>query len=130
MKLFHKLSLNILCICSLMTMVGCIPLIIGAALGVGGVSYVNGSLVRNVDESVEKIHKATLNALKGLDLFITSDELNKHSANIRAEYEDAKKIHISIEALTEYVAQIKIRIGTFGDQDESHTILNAILKKL
>jgi len=130
MKLFHKLSLNILCIFSLMTMAGCVPLLIGAALGVGGVSYVNGSLVRNVDESVEKIHKATLKALKDLDLFITSDELNKHSANIRAEYEDAKKIHISIEALTEYVAQIKIRIGTFGDQDESHTILNTILKKL
>jgi len=130
MKLFHKSSLNILCICSLMTIVGCIPLIIGAAVGAGSVTYINGSLVRNVDEPVDRIHKASLAALKDLHLFVTADELNKHSAVIRAEYEDAKKIHISIEALTEYVAQIKIRIGTFGDQDESHTILDAILKKL
>jgi len=130
MKLFHKLSLNILCIFSLMTMAGCIPLLIGAVVGVGSVNYINGSLVRNVDETVEEIHKAALASLKDLGLFVTSDELSKHSAVIRAEYEDAKKIHISIEALTEYVAQIKIRIGTFGNQDESHTILDAILKKL
>jgi len=130
MKLFHKLSLNILCIVSLMTMAGCVPLLIGAVVGVGSVNYINGSLVRNVDESVEKIHKATLAGLKDLGLFVTSDELSKHSAVVRAEYENAKKVRIGIEALTEYVAQIRIRIGTFGDQDESHTILNAILKKL
>ena len=130
MKLYLKSGLNLFCALSLATMVGCIPLLIGAAMGAGSMTYINGSLARNVDESVEKIHKATLEALKDLNLFIMSDELNRHSASIRAEYEDTKKIHISIEALTEYVSEVRIRVGTFGDQDESNAILDAILKKL
>jgi hypothetical protein len=130
MKLFHKVNFNILCAVSVMTMAGCVPLIIGAAAGVGGVAYVNGSLVRNVDEPVEKVHKAALAGLKKLGLFVTSDELDKHSSTIRAQYEDAKKVRVSIEALTEYVTQVSIRVGTFGNQDESYAILDAILEKI
>jgi len=130
MKLFHKVNFNILCAVSVMTMAGCVPLIIGAAAGVGGVAYVNGSLVRNVDEPVEKVHKAALAGLKKLGLFVTSDELDKHSSTIRAQYEDAKKVRVSIEALTEYVTQVSIRVGTFGNQDESYVILDAILEKI
>lgn len=128
--LYQKIHYSLLTALFLLTTVGCIPLLIGAAVGAGSMTYFNGSLARNVDESVEDIHKAALAALKGLNLFVMSDELSKHSASIRVEYEDTRKIHISIEALTEFVAEVRIRIGTFGDRDESNAILDAILKEL
>jgi len=130
MKLFHKWSLNILCIFSLMTMAGCVPLLIGAAAGVGGMTFVKGKLVHNVDHTVSQANKASLKALKDLDLFVTSDELNKRSSVIKAEYESGKKISIFIDALTERSSKITIRIGTFGDHEKSQAILNAILKRL
>ena len=109
---------------------GCVPLLIGAAVGAGGVAYVKGALVHNIDEPVEDIHKASLAAFKGLNLFVASDELNRHSAVIKAEYEDGKKIDIKIDAITEFVSKVTIRIGVIGDQEDSRLILNAIEKKL
>ena len=130
MKQSQPLSIIVLSIFSLMTMSGCIPLLIGAVAGAGGLSYAKGALVKNVDHTVREIHKAGLAALKKLNLFVTADELNKHSALIRAEYENGQKIQILIDALTERSSKITIRIGTFGNQEQSQVILNAIQKKL
>jgi len=130
MKQYQKISLNCICILFLMTMVGCVPLFIGAAAGAGGVSYVRGALVRNIDERVKPMHKAVLAALKDLNYFVSADELNKHSAYIKAEYKDGKKIRIHIDALSEYVSKITIRVGSFGNQEKSLLIMNAIEKKL
>ena len=130
MKLFGKMNLNILCVFIVITTAGCVPLLVGAAAGVGGVTYVKGAVVQNVTHTVDKVNKASVKALKDLKLFIISDELNKHSSVVKAEDEKGKKISVFIDALTEYSSKITIRVGTFGDQVKSQEILNAILKKL
>lgn len=130
MKRFRLFSIQIISICSLMTMVGCVPLIIGAAAGAGGLGYIKGALIENIDEPVNKINKATVAALGEFGVFVIVDELNKHSSYIRAEYKDGRNIQVNIDALTEYVSKITIRIGVFGDQDESMMILKAIEKRM
>lgn len=129
-KLLEKVHMGILLIFFVTVTSGCIPLLIGAAAGAGGVAYVKGSLVHNIDETVEDVHGASITALKDLGLFVTSDELNRHSARIKAEYEDGKKIDIKVDAITEYVSKISIRVGSLGDQEDSRLILNAIEKQL
>ena len=66
MKRYQMFSLNIVCGILLLSLTGCIPLLIGAAVGAGGVTYVNGALVRNIDETVADLHQASLDALKDL----------------------------------------------------------------
>ncbi len=105
---------------------GCVPLLIGAAAGAGGIAYVKGALVHNIDETVEDIHRAALAGLKDFGLFVVSDELNRHSALIKAEYEDGRKIDIKADAITEFVSKVTIRVGVIGDQEESRLILSAI----
>ena len=105
-------------------------LVIGAALGAGGVSYARGALIRNVDEQVDDIHSAALDAIKDLKLFVTEEEVGKRSVAIKAEYSDGRKVRIFIDALTEYASKITIRVGNFGNQDESQKILSAIEKNL
>lgn len=112
------------------TLSGCVPLIIGAAAGAGGVSYIKGSLERNFDKSVEDVHEACLAGLKDLELFITSDELNLHSATIKFEFESGKKGSIGMQAITELSSKLKIRIGIMGDQTKSQMIMNAIQRNL
>ena len=126
----QKLCLGIVAVFFVGTASGCIPLLIGAAAGAGGVAYVKGSLIENIDESVEDIHRASLDALTEMNVFVISDELNRHSAVIKAEYEDGKKINIKVDAITEFVSKVSIRIGTVGHQEDSRLILNAIEKKL
>jgi len=128
-KTFQKFSLGIALILSLTT-AGCVPLLIGAAAGAGGITYVKGALVKNVDHPVKKAHKASLSALKSLKLFVRSDEFSRHSSVIKGEYTDGKSFQINIEALTERSSKITIRVGMLGDQEKSQIILNAIQKKL
>jgi trimethylamine:corrinoid methyltransferase-like protein len=109
---------------------GCIPLLVGAAAGAGGIAFVKGKLEQNIDEPVEKVHEASVAALKDLGLFVKSEELNPHESTITAEYETGQKVNIETEALTEYVSKISIRVGLMGDQEESRLILSAIEKKL
>lgn len=130
MKSYQKFSLEIIAICLVMATSGCIPLLVGAAAGAGGVAYVKGAAVKNIDESVEKIHKASLAALKKMGVFVTADELSGHTALVKAEYGDGKKIQVKAEALTEYVSKVTVRVGAVGDPEESELVLNAIEKEL
>lgn len=129
-KPFKKFSCGGAFLILLLTVSGCVPLIIGAAAGAGGITYVKGALVKNVDYSVEQVHKAALAALKDLELFVMEDELNRHSSVIKAEYEDGQSVQVNIDALTERSSKITIRVGIFGDQEESRTILSAVEKRL
>ncbi len=113
-----------------LTTQGCFPLLVGAVAGAGGVSYVKGITEKNVDYSVKKVHKATLSACKKLKLFIKNDELNRHSALIKAEFQNGKKITVEIKALTERVSKITVKTGILGDEEKSRMILNTIEKKL
>ena len=119
---------------ALITMVvttsGCIPLLVGAAAGAGGVAYVRGNLEKNFEEPVDDVHKATLAALKNMDIFVTQDELNRHDAVIKGEYSDGEAVDIKINALTEKTSKVKVRIGVFGDELKSQSIMNAISSKL
>ena len=105
---------------------GCIPLLVGAAVGAGGISYAKGALAKNVEHDLQDVHAATLKALKKLDLFVTADEVNKHDSKVHAEFQDGEKINIFLDAITEHNTKITIRIGVFGHQEKSQLILNAI----
>jgi len=113
-----------------MTMQGCVPLVIGAAAGAGGITFVKGKLEKNFDYSVEKVHKASLAAIKSLDLFVRSDELSRHLSVTKGEFDDGKGFNVTITALTERASKIVIRVGLLGDQAKSEMILEAIEKKL
>ena len=129
-KEFQRFSLGVISLCLVLATSGCIPLLIGAAAGAGGIVYVKGAAVKNVDENIGKVHKAGLAALKKLGIFVTDDEVNKHSMVIKAEYEDGKKVLVKAEALTEFVSKVTVRAGVIGDQEESEMILNAIENEL
>lgn len=123
--LFLPVLLTVLLACA-----GCVPLLIGAAAGAGGMTYVKGVLKQNVDHDLETVHKATLKALKNLKMFISSDELNKRDAVVKAEFDDGKEAKIFLDAITEHATKISVRVGFFGDQGASQVIMSAILKEL
>ena len=109
---------------------GCFALLIGAAAGAGGVAYAKGVLEKNFDQPVERVHKATVSALKNLKLFITEDELKQHSAIVKATFDDGADVKIDISALTEKSSKLSIRVGILGDEVKSQMIMTAISKRL
>ncbi len=109
---------------------GCYAVVLGAAAGAGSVAYVKGRIEKNFDRPVKKVNAATLSALKGLDIFVISDELTTHESEIKGEYDDGKEVKIKIIALTEKSSKITIRVGVLGNEEKSLEVLNAVIKKL
>ena len=114
---------------AVMTSQGCV-LLAGAAVGAGGYAYATGHLAKNVDAYHQDVHAAAMEGLKDIGAFVVSDRIGHQKSNIHAESANAKSIKIHIEALTEHASQIKIRVGTFGNEAESLRILNATLNRL
>ena len=125
-----KLFLGTVFLFSVLTSQGCVPLLVGAAAGAGGIAYIKGTLEKNFDKPVDEMHRVSLSGLKSLDLTVSEDKTTQHEARIVAKDKDIKKITVNIEALTEKASKIKVRCGIFGDQEKSLMILNAIQRKM
>lgn len=114
----------------LLTAQGCVPLLVGAAAGAGGVAWAKGGLEQNFDNTVDQLHRASLAGLRDIKCTARTDQIRKHLAKIDFEFDDGQKGTINIKSLTERSAQLKIRVGILGDETKSNIILNAILKHL
>lgn len=114
---------------TVLTCQGCV-LLAGAAVGAGGYAYATGYLAKNIDAHHEDVHAAAMEGLKDIGAFVVSDRIGHQESDIHAESANAKSIKIHTEALTEHASQIKIRVGTFGNEAESLRILNATLNRL
>lgn len=117
-------------IIALITTAGCVPLLIGAAAGAGGVAWAKGSLEQNFDKTVDQLHRAGLAGIRDIKGTVRNDQIRKHLAKIEFTFDDGQKGAIHIKAMTERSAKLKIRIGVLGDETKSHIVLNAILKHL
>ncbi|MBI5023561.1 MAG: DUF3568 family protein [Candidatus Omnitrophica bacterium] len=129
-KFFGNLLPGLSLIFFLMTTAGCVPLLIGAAAGAGGVAWAKGSLEQNFDKTVDQLHRASLAGLRDIKCTVRNDQIRKHLAKIDFEFDDGQKGSVNIKALTERSAQLKIRVGVLGDETKSHIVLNAILRHL
>ncbi|MBI5149438.1 MAG: DUF3568 family protein [Candidatus Omnitrophica bacterium] len=129
-KQFSSIGLAVLLAGAVMTTSGCFALLVGAAAGAGGVAWVKGSLEQNFDKPVADLHKASQRALRDIKCVIRSDEIRRHVARIKFEFDDGEKGSIDIRAFTERSSKLKIRVGILGDETKSHIVLNAVLKHL
>ena len=111
---------------------GCAVLLIGggAAAGIGGFAYVKGELKSSEGVSLDKAWAATLGAMEELKFPVTTQNKDALSAQLVAHTAKNKKIHVNLKALSDNSAEIKIRVGTFGDEALSLVIMDRIKKKL
>jgi len=109
---------------------GCVALFIGAAAGVGGYAWMSGVIEKNFLVSAPELQQATVKALDHLDLPVQEREEDRIAAFYRAEFSDGQNVTIHIKALTERAAQIRIRVGVFGNRTRSEMILNAVDERL
>lgn len=104
--------------------------LVGAGAGAAGTVYVMGKLEDEVDAPVPKVHRATVAALKTLELPLKIERGDKLSAELESETADQKKIWISITSLTSSRSKIVIRVGLMGDEIRSRQILQAVHARL
>ena len=110
---------------------GCIIAAVGAgAAAAAGVGYVKGDLKAVLDEDIDRVYHASINALEDLDLPITGRDKTALDAKLVSRNSSDKKIQIKLKRTEENYTQISIRIGTFGDETQSRTIYEKIKSHL
>ena len=106
---------------------GC-ALLVGGAAGAGTVAYLKGELKTNEDVPLDKLWNATQTTIKEMGFTVKTEEKDALSAKLVALTADDKTININLKMRNDYLTEISIRVGTFGDESLSKKILEEIKK--
>jgi hypothetical protein len=111
---------------------GCLLLAAGAGAGAGvaTVAYVKGELKTTYAASLDRAWDATLSALKDLQINVRSSKKDATEGNIEASKADGTKVKIALEPAGPDTTSVRIRVGTFGDEEASKVINRKIASSL
>lgn len=109
---------------------GCAAVIIGGAAGAGTYAYIRGEMKGNENATLDRTWSATLAAMKDLEFTVMTQQKDALQGRLVARTALDKKIEINVTKISDNLTEIRIRVGTFGDQTLSHTIVQSIEKRL
>lgn len=131
-----KTSISVLRLTSLLALIalgclqsGCLLVAAGAA-GAGTVAYIRGELEANVDGRFDAVASAANEAIGDLKFAKINDSKDALTAIVVARTADDKRIEIKVTKVTDAVSKVTIRVGIFGDETISRTILDRIKSNL
>ena len=108
---------------------GCLIVAAGAA-GASTVAYVRGDLTAPLDTDYENAVKAARRALDKLEFKIIDEKRDALAADFVARTALDKKVQIRVTKQGENGTQVRIRVGVFGDEALSMTVLNEIKQRI
>jgi len=114
---------------SLLTLTnGCFLFVVGAAAGAGaaGYAWVDGEVKTTEAVSLNQTWDASLAAMKDLEFTVTDKSKDALSGSVTAQTADNKTIKINLKYISNTATEVRIRVGTFGDESLSRTILGKI----
>lgn len=106
---------------------GCTCLVAGAAGG-GAVAYVRGELKAVEEVSLDRAWSAAKQAMSDLEFSVTKAEKDSFNGELVARGAGDKKVVVKLKMQSDSVTEIRIRVGTFGDEVMSRKILETIKK--
>ena len=107
---------------------GCALFLVGGAVAVGAgtVVYVDGELKETEGVAFDKAYDATLAAMNDMQYAVVDKSKDGIKVKILARTPADKKIQITLNKQSATVTEIRIRVGTFGDESLSLQILDKI----
>ena len=120
----RRLFAAVLLAVSLASLSGCILAAAGA--GAGAVAYARGDLDTNLNYDYNKVVDSARNTIKDLEFAKISENKDALKAILVARTALDKKVEITITNSGKKLTNIKIRVGLFGDEALSMSILDKI----
>jgi acetaldehyde dehydrogenase (acetylating) len=114
---------------SAMTLVsGCFLVAVGAAgaAGAGTVAYVDGKLTATLAKPYEAVVAASGRAIAELQFLKVGETKDALKDTVEVRTADDKKVTIEATRVGDNLTRVEIRVGMFGDQPVSRTILDRI----
>lgn len=98
----------------------------GAGLGVGAYRYVQGTLEADYSLPYDEAWEATNTALADLYISVTNSVNEGNKGKIEAIRKDGKHVTVKLQYKSPDVTSINIRVGFFGNREDSERIHEAI----
>ncbi len=114
---------------ALASLTGCVAVVAGAA-GAGTVAYVRGELESTLSAGYEKSVEATNLAVQQLQFAKVSERRDALMDTITVRTAGDRKVVIRISKIADLNSKVRIRVGWFGDEALSLTILEKIRSNL
>ena len=110
---------------------GCTALIFGggAVAGAGMVAYARGEIRVTEDVNLSRAWSATQSAVDDLALTVVERERDNLGARLVALDRDSNRVKVRLEKLPRFT-EIRIRVGFFGDEKLSRSLLEWIRQRL
>jgi hypothetical protein len=110
---------------------GCAVLIFGggAVAGAGMVAYARGEIRVTEDVDLSRAWSATQSAVDDLALTVVERERDNLGARLVALDRDSNRVKVRLEKLPQFT-EIRIRVGIFGDEKLSRSLLEGIRQRL
>ncbi len=111
---------------------GCaaVALVAGGGAGAGTIAYLRGELKSMEDAPLEQTYQAAQKAIKDLEFIVTSEQKDAFSAKLVARSATDKRVEVNLKELSDKLTEVRIRVGTFGDEALSRLILEHLKKHL
>lgn len=104
---------------------GCVAVVAAGAAGTG-VAWYRGRLEANLDQNIEAVFAASQKALAQLEFANISDKKSAVDAEIVSRTALDKKVEITLQKVTDRSTKVMIRVGVFGDETLSMSIMDKI----
>ena len=104
---------------------GCFAVVAAGAAGTG-VAWYRGQLEANLDQNIDAVFTASQKALRQLEFANISNQKSSVDAQLVARTALDKKVEVRLEKVTDRSTKVIIRVGVFGDETLSMSILDKI----
>lgn len=99
-------------------------------VGTGTFSYVSGRLAWTYPVDIHTAWSATLRALDKLDIQVQDKAIDGLGGRIDARRADQTKVSVTLEPVSQRAARVSIKIGAFGNREQSENIHALIQQEL
>lgn len=131
MKNFLTRLMTVACLAAMMVWTsGCIVAVAGVAAGAGAVVWMEGELKSTQSQPVEKCVPAVRAGLKDMGYGTPTESWDSGNQRFTTYASNGKKVQVTLVKLGPSSTEIRIRVGTFGDEQLSHQILTKIQSHL
>jgi hypothetical protein len=103
----------------LVVMLGGCLLAVGAALGIGAYTWVEGTMAKDYPRLMEPTYRACIETCKIMALSIEQETYDPTNSYIRAVTKDGTKVDINLIARPNNITTVKVRFGLMGNKDQS-----------
>ncbi|MGQ9688620.1 MAG: DUF3568 family protein [Desulfobaccales bacterium] len=108
---------------------GCL-MAVGAALGIGAYTWVEGTMEKDYPRKMEPTYRACIAACKTMQLKIEKENYHALRSHILASVKDGTKVNIELVARPNDITTVKVRFGFMGNKDQSAYFHRTVMKNL